>query len=473
MNENEKGLVRSITWKQGILIAMGIPILILPSIYDISGTVWGFGIVVWTLSVVQGFFQNTASAELVTVFPEEGGVPGAVQKVLIPPGASKYSVRRLFASFGAWNYWFAWTPVPAVFSIMMTEYLVNYFDFFAQINYTLLSIMIGIIVIGGFALLNLRGLKGGATAGLLLAILSIVPIVVVLGATLVTGNFHLENIQNGWLPPTWTWSPADLVMLFGCFGLAQWSACAWEGLALYGPEYKKPERDVPMALFVCGFICLILYFFMSMTTYGTLGVDGIEEAGYATLVPIAALVFGDIGGTVAIIFLVAAMLLIIQTGLLGGARSLHALARGGAMPNVLAKVNKNGAPIYALLMAFSINMMLILIGNPVPIVAAAGLANILQFSMAMLSFYISRTDPVLKKLPRGWSAPKFWKWIALAILFYQVFVLFPCLFYWDGSTYGWASAIFALVIILLYIPLWFVMQRFSKDGEADSKQPLP
>lgn len=464
---NSGGLVRSITWKQGILIALGIPILILPSIFDISGTVWAFGIVIWTLSVIQGFFQNMASAELVTTFPDEGGVPGAVQKIFVSKNVPKYNFKNLAASFGAWNYWIAWTPVPAVFSIMMTEYLVGYFEMFANVNYTALSLTIGAVVIGGFALINARGLKGGASAGFILAMLSILPIVIILGATLVTGDFKFENIQNGWLPPSWTWGPADIVMLFGCFGLAQWSACAWEGLALYGPEYKKPESDVPRALFICGFICLILYFFMSTTVYGTLTISEIEGAGYATLIPIATLIFGDFGGTIAILFLIAAMLLIIQTGLLGGARSLYSLARGGTMPHFFTKVNKNGAPIYALIMAFSINMVLILVGNPISIIAAAGMANILQFATAMIAFFVLRTNKDLMKLPRGWSAPKIWKWIAFVLIFYQLCVLLPCLFYWDFVTYGLLPSVLAIVVITMYIPIWFVMQYFEKNPEEN------
>ena len=40
----DSGLVKSIDWKQGVIIAMGVPILILPGIYDIAGTAWGLSI---------------------------------------------------------------------------------------------------------------------------------------------------------------------------------------------------------------------------------------------------------------------------------------------------------------------------------------------------------------------------------------------------------------------------------------------
>lgn len=51
-------LVRSIDWKQGLIIAMGIPILIVPSLADLSETLWAMSIVLWVLSVLSGFLLN-------------------------------------------------------------------------------------------------------------------------------------------------------------------------------------------------------------------------------------------------------------------------------------------------------------------------------------------------------------------------------------------------------------------------------
>ncbi|HCX60138.1 MAG TPA: amino acid permease, partial [Candidatus Cloacimonas sp.] len=56
-------LQRTIDWKQGMLIALGVPILILPSIGYSAGYLWGFSIVMWILSVLQGFVQNAAFGE--------------------------------------------------------------------------------------------------------------------------------------------------------------------------------------------------------------------------------------------------------------------------------------------------------------------------------------------------------------------------------------------------------------------------
>ncbi len=453
--------IRTMTWKQGTFIMLGIPILILPSLYDISGTLWAFSIVLWTVAVAQAFLSNIAFGELVSTFPDTDGVPGAVSRILTPKNASRFSLKKFIAAFGAWGYWFTWTPAPAVFSILIADYLVSYFKVFADMNYLLLTLTIGIILIGGFLLINIRGFNGGAKASVILTLLSIIPITVILSGTLISGDFQFSNIENGWLPPSWSWSPIDMVMLFGCLGLAQWSATAWEGCVIFGSEYKKPKSDIPKALLAGGMICLFFYFFISTTVFGTLGTELVEEAGTATLVPIAVMLFGNAGAPIAVLFLVAAMLLIVQTGFLGGARSMHALALSGQMPTVFKRVNKHGIPVYALIMAFIVNILLIFVGNPVSIISASGMTYCIGIGVALIAFFVSKTSPEFKDIKRIWSAPRGWRWIALAMAMYELLILLPCLFYWNMVTYGTISIILSLAVILIYVPIWLVMRYYE------------
>ena len=56
---------------------------------------------------------------------------------------------------------------------------------------------------------------------------------------------------------------------YGLMAMAQWSACAWETAAIYGPEYKQPRSDVPKALFICGAICLLTFILVQAACTGT------------------------------------------------------------------------------------------------------------------------------------------------------------------------------------------------------------
>ncbi|HAD31201.1 MAG TPA: amino acid permease, partial [Methylophaga sp.] len=61
--EHSNDLERSIDWKQGLAIASGVPLLILPSLGYFPLWVASAAILIWGLSVLQGFMQNLAYAE--------------------------------------------------------------------------------------------------------------------------------------------------------------------------------------------------------------------------------------------------------------------------------------------------------------------------------------------------------------------------------------------------------------------------
>ena len=109
-NSQTDGLARSIDWKQGLAIALGVPLLILPSLGYLPMYLSAGAIVVWGLSVVQGFCQNAAYAELATTFPKASGLPGFAQHVFRTENyQGRYDKSKLLGGFSAWSYWFAWS----------------------------------------------------------------------------------------------------------------------------------------------------------------------------------------------------------------------------------------------------------------------------------------------------------------------------------------------------------------------------
>ena len=88
-----------------------------------------------------------------------------------------------------------------------------------------LNIVLGIIILGGLAIVASTGLKSGALLGLIVGLLTIVPIALIALAPFVTGNFHLENITTAMVPSDWSWDGDHLMMILGLVVIAQWSAC--------------------------------------------------------------------------------------------------------------------------------------------------------------------------------------------------------------------------------------------------------
>ena len=480
----DTGLVKSINWKQGMIIAMGVPILILPGIYDIAGTAWGLSIMIWTLSVVQGFAQNLAIGEMAAAL-ETPGIGGCAQKVFTKPNGGRYGLGKFIGAFTAWAYWFTWTPVIPIFTCTSVDYITKYLEYglgmdpLGETALLAFQILLGIAIFATIIFVGSKGLSGGAKLGLILALVAILPLLIVIAVPL-TGitvgggeltGFSLDRISANLTPPEWGWGAADFMMIFGMFAYAQWCACAWESAATYGAEYKEPGKDIPKALISAGLVCLGMYFIVPFVVYGMMDPAVIDAWGVSTLYPIAQYDFGDIGLVVALILLVAGMIMLIQTAFLGSSRTLYFMGHEGNMPSFFKFTNKNGAPLFAMLFQAIMGVVFIIIihfGSVGMILAASSFGFSFALGMGMLAYIVAKRDPRFKDLPRPYKAPKGWFYVACFLMIYQFFVLIPCLAFWcinGGIENGTFSVIIGAVILLLYVPLWFGLQY--KQGQAE------
>lgn len=462
-NSENRGLQRTIDWKQGLAIALGVPVLILPSIGYFASYVWAFAILVWALSVFQGFMQNFAYGELATMFPKASGLPGYAQSVFGAKGGSKrYDKGKLLGGFSAWSYWFAWNPVLAIFSILIGSYLKGLVPAFAGVPDLILYLASGATVFSFLILVNYRGLSGGAALGYILAILSLAPLIIISIAPFITGQLEISNITGAWLPTDWSWDIQHILILLGLFAMAQWSACAWETAAIYGPEYKDPKSDVPKALFICGSICLVTFILVQAACTGALGIEGILAEPISPMLPLAQLTLGPIGGALTILMLVAAMILIIQTAFLGASRAMYSMAEEGNLPGFFGKMNPHGTPVNAMLVIALLNMGFIFLGTPAAILAASAIGYVCANGISLLAYVKAKTDPKFSDLERPFKAPGGWKYVAL---FFGLFNLPLCLIgiiYLNSLEVGWTSTIVGFVVLALYIPLWIYSQKKRK-----------
>ena len=482
-SQSDSGLVKSIDWKQGVIIAMGVPILILPGIYDIAGTAWGLSIMIWTVSVLQGFCQNFAIGEMAAAL-EAPGIGGCAQKVFTSPNPKKFDLGKFAGAFTAWAYWFTWTPVIPIFTCTACDYITKYMEIGLGISLPFdilyMQLALGVVIFSIIVFVGSKGLSGGAKLGLVLALIAIVPMLVVIAIPFTgfstTGHaFDFGMIVDNLTPTGWDWSAGDFLMIFGMFAYAQWCACAWESTATYGSEYKNPGSDLPKAMISAGLICLAMYFIVPFCVYGMLTPEQIDEWGIATLYPIALSDFGEIGLIVALVLLVAGMVMLIQTAFLGSSRTLYFMGHEGNMPGFFTKTNKNGAPIAAMLFQFAMGIIFILIihfGSVGMILAASSFGFCLALGMGMLAFVVYRRSERFKDLPRPWTAPRGWFYVACFLMIYQFFILIPCLAYWcinGGIENGTFSVIIGAIILLLYIPVWFVLQSRNAKMKGEAK----
>ncbi|WP_238997253.1 APC family permease [Mycolicibacterium sp. CBMA 361] len=467
-------LKRSIDWKQGLAIALGVPLLILPSLGYIPMYLAAAAILIWGLSVLQGFAQSTAYAEMATAFPEASGLPGFAQHVFGSrnrPG--KYDISKLLGGFSAWSYWFAWTPVLAIFSILVGGYLHGLFPALGKMftDYQL-SLMSGMVIFTVLFVVNWFGLKDGAKLGYVLAALSLIPLVVLTVAPFATGRFEMSKITSHWMPADWSWDLHHILILFGVFAIAQWSACAWETAAIYGPEYKNPAKDVAKALFSCGVICFFSFVLVEAAVIGVLGVDGVQAESVSPLLPVANAVFGSAGSAITIIMLIAAMVLIIQTAYLGSSRAMHSMAVEGNLPKVLGKTNRQGTPWFAMLVIAAFNLVLISMGNPAAIVAASAIGYTCANGISLFAYVKAKRDPAFAGLERPFKAPKGWQGVAVAFGLFNLPLCVIGVVYLNSLEIGWTPTWVGFLVLAAYIPIWAYSQHEWSRSKAQAAAAL-
>ena len=455
-----RGLERTIDWKQGLAIAIGVPLLILPSIGYFAGYLWSFAIIVWGLSVLQGFMQNIAYGELATVFPDASGLPGISQKVFKSGNNNIHYTRgSLIGGFSAWSYWFAWNPVLAIFAILVGSYLKGLLPALDGFSEFQLSLFSGLVIFSLLIIINSRGLSTGATLGTVLMFLSFAPLAIITLAPFATGDFVLANITGSWLPTDWSWDGPHILMLLGIFAMAQWSACAWETAAIYGPEYKRPHSDVPKALFVCGGICMVTFVLVQTAVTGTLGIEGILAEPLSPMLPVARMTLGPTGTYVSIIMLITAMILIMQTAYLGSSRAMYSLAIEGNLPRIFGRINARGTPVFAMIVIGLFNLILICMKTPTAILAASAIGYVCANGISLFAYVKARTDPQLAVLNRPFKAPRGWKNVALLFGLFNLPLCLAGVIYLNSQESGWKATWVGFLVLASYLPLWLYSQR--------------
>lgn len=436
------GLQRTISWKEGLFIAAGVPVLVLPSLGYFGTTLWSFSIVVWILSVIQGFMQCTAYGELATRYTNQSGLAGFVFEAF-------KKRTRFIPALGSWGYWFAWSPVLAINTLLLGDYLKGFLFANTDITSFQLSLIAGVVMFFFLLVVNWRGLMAGAYAQLVLAVVSLLPLFILSIAPFVLGYVDYSNFSNNWLPPGWNWfSWKSIFALIGVLCLAQWSACAWETAAVYAPEYKNPAKDTPKALFAAGGLCLITFPLAQAAVMGTLGIEGLEANSVAPFVPIANMILGPIGGIIVLIMLVTSMFLVSNTALLGSSRAMYTMAKDGQIPDYFGKLNRNGIPFRAAVIGILFNSCLIFLKNPVTVLAASAMGYVIINGLTLFGYILTRKDH--KGERASFQAPKWWVWISLffGLLNIPVYVI------GNFFTNGTVPTIVGFFILLSIIPLY-------------------
>jgi amino acid transporter len=229
--------------------------------------------------------------------------------------------------------------------------------------------------------------------------------------------------------------------------VAAWSAYAFETSVVYTAEFRQPQRDTARAIFSSGGLCLFFYGLGPFVLYGVVGGEKIQEDPSTALVPLSQSVFGT-SGMILIVLLLVALLLSINTAILGSSRTLYQASKDGWVFRFMQWTSPRGVPLRAMGFDVVFNLVLMLIGNPIYILAASTVGYMVFNVLNLVAGYLLRKDA--PDAERPYWAPL--TMIRLGIVFAAANFVF---LFVGAPSWGWKYIGIGWAIVLFGIVVWY------------------
>ena len=451
----EPQLARTVTWKSAFVVSLGGALLVATSLGAIAGDLGPASVFVWTLVITIGIMQCLMIAEMASMFPNKSGGTA----VYTHEAFKKWPIVGAIAN---WGYWCGWVPVIPVNLIVAAGYLKSFLPNLS--DHQVLTAAIGMAI--ALYALNYIGLKPGIWSSAVMAFCAIGPMaVIVLSPVFLPHLFHASNLFP-FKPLNGSWhSHASWMLMFKWMFVALWSAYGIESASTTIAEFKDPHKDAPKAMTAASIGGFIAFAVLPFVMLGIVGVSVLTQDASIAFLPAAQAIFGHVGGIIVSIMLITALLLGVQTTIIGSSRSMYQMTKDGQMIKQFGVINKYGVPVGSMFVdaAVTIIMLLIFKNNVVNLIAASNVGYLIVWLLLLPAFVIlRRTQP---NALRTFKLPNFFVPLAVVITLFNAFIFFVGGLQWDAtpiSTVNFLGHTFNLLVIpvgstimLLFVPFYF------------------
>jgi amino acid transporter len=460
----ERELLKALRWYDGFVIALCNPGFLIGSLGFSIGSLGGWGaLALWGISATIGLLSNWIYSETAAMFPNQSG------------GISLYAHegwRRYFTLVGpvaTFGYWIGWSVVLSIFGKVIGDLIeAKWFPGQAShVYFTMGNNPIGlphVIAIGaivGVWLFNVIGVKPAIWLGYITGALLMVPLFVLIAIPFIRGDWHSQTL-------TWTvngdWG--GLKLAFVWLFLMSWSAYGIEVCASFAPEYHDTKRDTALALRSAGIFSLLVYTLLPLGVGGTAGAAAIAKNGAEGqfYVNIFDQLVGSGASNVLLVFLLASLLLSMNSSTADGGRALYGIARAGMTVKQLGHLNRYHVPARAMTVDLFVNVALVLfISSNLAILYMSNIGYVTAHVFAMTGFLLLRKDR--PNWPRPIKVSPFWIPIAVVIAASNLVFLVVGSRYPKLTGYGGLKEFLIGIGILLGSIVLFVFRRVVQDKE--------
>lgn len=238
-----------------------------------------------------------------------------------------------------------------------------------------------VAMIGGLAVINLRGLKQGARLMELVTIAKLAPLVLFIAVGLVLRRHDLPVPE---VPSGEALGRATLLLMFAFSG-------AESPLALSG-EVTNPVRTIPRALLSSLALVTLLYGLIHLVAQATLG-TALATSNVAPLSDAANILAGSSFRTMMLLGTLLSMLGYLSAVALATPRTLFALSGGGILPALRRVHPRFRTPHIAIVFHAAAIILVASVGSFAVLVPFANVAVlVLYLSVALASWELQRRD---------------------------------------------------------------------------------
>jgi amino acid transporter len=455
----ERELIKAMSWWDGFIVALANPGFLFAALGGSVGALGTVGAAVfWTVSVALGALQNNIYAELSSMFPRKaGGIA-----VYAHEAWRRYCT--LVGPLATFGYWFAWSSVLAISGLIAGTLL--HAEFFSSVDWSEsaagfdlnLPIVIGVALLLLVWYINSRGVRATVKFSYITGGALLIPAAVLMFAPYLTGDFASANLdwnigENGGLALVFVW-----LYFMG------WSAYGFESVAVFAPEFKDTEREVPKALRASALFSVLVYALLPLGLGGTLGTAAIS--GDATAITFYKDAFDAIGGPfvggVLVVCLAFGLILTMSTATLDGSRALYGIARDGMTIKQFGVLNEHHVPARGMALDAILNIFLVTyLGTALAILAAGNLGYMLAHVFALSGFLLLRRDR--PDAPRPIRLARAWIPIAgFLVVANLTFIVLGGFVFAETYGYGLEKTMIGVVVLCVSV-LLYVYRRKVQD----------
>jgi APA family basic amino acid/polyamine antiporter len=380
--KREAGLFQVVTYGVGNIIGAGIYVLVGEASGLAGGMIW----VAFLVGATVALFTGLSYAELSSMYPK-----AASEYVYL----GRAYGNRLLSFLTQWTMLITEMVAAAAVSIGFAGYLSSAFVVPELPVAAILLIILTLIAIGG--------VRESLRLNTVLSLVAVAGLLIVIAAAL--GKVGSTS---------YTSSPNGIPGVLGATILVFFAYIGFDNMSNLSEETKEPEKNIPRGLLIAVAITTILYVMVGLATVSLAPLQelALSDAPLAYAVSTVLGPFAyDLLTAIALFttFNTVLVLLIVSS------RIIYGMAKEGALPRVLGKINKHTrTPLIASTITLIIALAFLPLGKVGVVAKVTSFGSLLTFALVNIALlHLRRVAPLIR---RPFKAPLSMGWVSITAL---------------------------------------------------------